>query len=120
MSNQVYISISADLIHHGHIKILNEAAKYGEVIVGLLTDEAIATYKRLPFMTYDERKSVIESLKPVKKVVVQESLDPIPNILKYQPDFIIHGDDWKEGFQKPYREKLLNYLNVSQKKIKAN
>lgn len=118
MSKQVYISISADLIHHGIINILNEAAKYGDVTVGLLTDAAIAAYKRLPFMTYDERKRVIESLKPVKRVVIQESLDSIPNIDKYQPDYIIHGDDWKESFQKTYRKKLLNYLKSCHGKIK--
>lgn len=118
MSKQVYISISADLIHHGIINILNEATKYGEVTVGLLTDDAIAKYKRLPFMTYDERKRVIESLKPVKRVVVQDSLDPIPNIDKYQPDFIIHGDDWKDGFQKNYRKKLISYLKSTGGRIK--
>lgn len=110
MSKQVYISISADLIHHGIINILKEAANYGEVTVGLLTDTAIAAYKKLPFMTYAERLQVIESLKYVSKVVEQDNLDPTDNILKLKPDYVVHGDDWKEGFQKPYRDKVIRCL----------
>ena len=112
MSKQVYISISADLIHHGIINILKEAAKYGEVTVGLLTDKAIAAYKKLPFMTYAERLQVIESLKYVSKIVEQDDLDPTDNIMKLKPDFIVHGDDWKEGFQKPYRDNVLKCLEI--------
>lgn len=105
MTKQVYISISADFIHHGITNILNEVAKLGEVTVGLLTDSAIFSYKKLLFMTYPERLQVIESLKYVSNVVKQESLDPTENIMKLKPDYVVHGDDWKEGFQKPYREK---------------
>jgi len=112
MLKQVYISISADLIHHGIINILKEAAKYGEVTVGLLTDKAIAAYKKLPFMTYAERLQVIESLKYVSKVVKQDSLDPTDNIKKLKPDYVVHGDDWREGFQKPYRDKVLKCLEI--------
>lgn len=110
MNKQVYISISADFIHHGITNILKEAAKYGEVTVGLLTDKAIASYKRLPFMTYNERLKVIESLKYVSNVVEQNSLDSTENIKKLKPDYVVHGDDWREGFQKPYREKVLKCL----------
>lgn len=107
MKKHVYISISADLIHHGIINILKEAIKYGEVTVGLLTDSAIASYKKLPVMNYSERLQVVESLKYVSKVVKQESLDPTDNLLKLKPDYIIHGDDWKVGFQSSYRNKVL-------------
>ena len=112
MLKQVYISISADLIHHGIINILKEAAKYGEVTVGLLTDAAIASYKKLPFMTYAERLQVVESLKYVSKVVKQDSLDPTDNIKKLKPDYVVHGDDWREGFQKPYRDNVLKCLEI--------
>jgi phosphoenolpyruvate phosphomutase / 2-hydroxyethylphosphonate cytidylyltransferase len=64
----VYVGMSADLIHHGHMNILKAAAALGEVTVGLLTDRAIASYKRLPLMTYDERKQVIENIKYVDRV----------------------------------------------------
>ena len=112
MTKQVYISISADFIHHGITNILKEAAKLGEVTVGLLTDSAISSYKKLPFMTFPERLQVIESLKYVSNVVKQESLDPTENIMKHKPDYVVHGDDWKEGFQKPYRDKVLNCLKI--------
>lgn len=107
MKKQVYISISADLIHHGIINILKEAIKHGEVTVGLLTDSAIASYKKLPVMNYSERLQVVESLKYVSNVVKQDSLDPTDNLLKLKPDYIIHGDDWKVGFQSSYRNKVL-------------
>ena len=92
----VYIGISADIMHPGHINILKEASKYGQVIVGLLTDKAIASYKRLPFLTYEQRKNVIENMKQVYKVVPQETLDYRPNLKKIKPDIVVHGDDWKK------------------------
>lgn len=107
---QVYVGMSADIIHKGHLNILNEAAKLGEVTVGLLTDAAIASYKRMPFMTFEERKSVVESLKQVSKVVTQEQLDYVPNLEKFKPDYVVHGDDWREGVQKATRERVINCL----------
>lgn len=74
--------MSADLVHPGHLNIINEAKKYGEVIIGLLTDKAIASYKRLPFLTYEQRKIVIENIKGVKEVVPQKTLDHVPNLKK--------------------------------------
>lgn len=67
--NKVYVGMSADLIHPVHLNILNEAAKLGEVTVGLLTDKAIASYKRLPYLEYEQRKVVLENLKSVKEVL---------------------------------------------------
>ena len=89
---KIYIGMSADLLHPGHLNIINEARKIiendenGEIIVGLLTDKAIASYKRLPYMDWEQRKIVIENVKGVTKVVPQETLDYIPNLLKYKPD----------------------------------
>ena len=96
----VYVGMSADLIHPGHMNIIKEAAKYGNVIIGLLTDKAIASYKRLPSLTYDQRKNVIENIKHVSNVVPQHSLSYVENLKKYKPDYVIHGDDWKSGVQK--------------------
>ena len=76
---KVYVGMSADLIHSGHLNIINEAKKYGYVIIGLLTDEAIASYKRLHFLSYEQRKIVMENIKGVKNVIPQETLDYIPN-----------------------------------------
>lgn len=94
---KIYLGITGDIIHPGIINILNEAQKHGEVIIGLLTDSAIASHKRLPALNYEQRKKVVENLKGVNVVVPQEEWSYVPNILKYKPDAIIHGDDWKQG-----------------------
>lgn len=107
---KVYVGMSADLVHPGHLNILKEAAKHGEVTVGLLTDAAIASYKRIPFMEFEQRKLVIENIKGVSQVVAQETLDYVPNLRKYKPDFVVHGDDWKEGVQKETRAKVIETL----------
>lgn len=93
--NNVYVGMSADIVHNGHLHLLNEAAKLGKVTVGLLTDSAIASYKRMPFMTFEERKAVVENLRQVARVIPQETLDYVPNLEKEKPDFVVHGDDWK-------------------------
>jgi len=85
--------MSADLIHPGHINILQRAAELGEVTIGLLTDAAIASYKRLPHMTFEQRKAVVENLKGVTRVVAQETLDYVPNLRRLKPDYVVHGDD---------------------------
>lgn len=110
MNYMVYVGMSADLVHPGHLNIIKRAAELGEVTVGLLTDEAIASYKRLPFMTYEQRKTVIENIKGVSQVVPQETLDYIPNLCKYQPRYVVHGDDWKEGVQKKVRQAVIDKL----------
>jgi phosphoenolpyruvate phosphomutase / 2-hydroxyethylphosphonate cytidylyltransferase len=106
----IYVGMSADLIHPGHLNILFEASKYGDVIVGLLTDEAIASYKRLPFMDYVQREIVIKSIKYVHSVVPQCTLDYGNNLEKYKPDFVMHGDDWVSGIQKKTRERVIESL----------
>jgi phosphoenolpyruvate phosphomutase / 2-hydroxyethylphosphonate cytidylyltransferase len=106
----VYVGMSADLIHHGHMNILKAAAALGEVTVGLLTDRAIASYKRLPLMTYDERKQVIENIKYVDRVVPQNTLDYVANLEAYRPKYVVHGNDWKTGAQKTTRERVINTL----------
>ena len=107
---KVYVGMSADLIHPGHLNILRKASELGEVIVGLLTDKAIASYKRLPYMDFEKRKEVLESIKFVNEVIPQETLDYTDNLRKYKPDYVVHGDDWKEGVQKNTREIVLNEL----------
>ncbi len=107
---KVYVGMSADIIHTGHLNIINEAKKYGEVIVGVLTDKAIASYKRLPYLSLEERKTIIENIKGVSKVVLQETLDYVPNLKKIKPDFVVHGDDWRTGPQRETRERVLETL----------
>lgn len=108
---KVYVGMSADLIHPGHLNIINEARKLGDVTVGLLTDAAIASYKRLPFLTYEQRKIVIENIKGVSQVIPQETLDYVPNLRKIKPDYVVHGDDWKTGVQKDVRTRVINELS---------
>lgn len=110
MKNKVYVGMSADLIHPGHLNILKKAAELGDVTVGLLTDAAIATYKRVPFMTYEQRREVVESIKGVNQVIPQDTLDYTPNLKLLRPDFVVHGDDWKEGVQSETRLQVINAL----------
>ena len=107
----VYVGMCADLIHHGHINILNEAAKLGDVTVGLLTDEAIASYKRIPMLRYEHRKMIVENLKGVKEVVPQDTLDYVPNLRKLKPDYVVHGTDWRKGVQRKTRQFVIDALN---------
>ncbi len=106
----VYVGLSADLIHTGHLNIISRAAQLGTVIVGLLTDKAVASYKRLPYMRFEDRRVVVSSLRDVSEVVPQETLDYTPNLLRYRPDFVVHGDDWREGVQKKVREDVIKTL----------
>jgi len=103
---KVYVAMSADLIHPGHLNIIKKASTLGEVTIGLLTDEAIASYKRLPYLEFDQRKQIVENIKGVHKVISQETLDYRPNLLKIMPDFVVHGDDWKEGIQSTTRSQV--------------
>jgi len=107
----VYVGMSADLVHPGHMNIIKVAQKYGTVIVGLLTDEAIASYKRLPYMSYEQRKVVIENIKGVSRVVPQTTLDYVENLRMLKPDYVVHGDDWTRGVQRKVRERVIEALN---------
>ncbi|MHA1718566.1 MAG: phosphoenolpyruvate mutase [Promethearchaeota archaeon] len=107
---KVYVALSADFIHPGHLRIIKEARKLGEVIIGLLTDEAIATYKRIPVLNYNQRKEVIENIQGISKIIPQNSLDYTENIRKLKPDFVVHGDDWKEGPLKNTRKRVIQVL----------
>ena len=109
-SKKVYIAMSADLVHQGHVNIIAEGHKLGKVIIGLLTDEAIASYKRLPLIAFNERKIIVENLKGVEKVVPQTTLDYVPNLKELKPDYVVHGDDWKTGVQKEVRQRVLDTL----------
>ena len=103
--------MNADLIHPGHLNIINEAKKYGNVTIGVLTDKAIASYKRLPFLSFEQRKLIVDNLKGVDRVVPQNTLDYRPNLLSLKPDFVVHGDDWKEGIQKNVRKQVVDTIS---------
>ena len=107
---QVYVGMSADIIHPGHLNIIHEAAKLGSVTVGVLTDAAIASYKRLPYLDYDQRALIVSNLKGVDKVIPQTTLDYRPNLLKLKPDYVVHGDDWKSGVQQKTRQDIIDCM----------
>jgi len=106
----VYVGMSADLVHPGHLNIIREAAKLGRLVVGLLTDEAIASYKRLPYLEFEQRREIVENLKGVDEVVPQFQLDYRPNLREIKPDYVVHGDDWREGPQKRTRQQVIETL----------
>ncbi len=107
---QVYICFSTDILHNGHLSILKKAAELGEVTVGLLTDEAIASYKHYPLIPLDERIAMFESLRGVSRVVVQESLDYTAVLTQLRPDIVVHGDDWLVGYQANIRARVIETL----------
>lgn len=110
MSKTVYVGMSADMIHPGHLNIIHEAVKLGSVTVGVLTDAAIASYKRLPYLTYEQRAEIVSNIKGVDRVVPQTTLDYVPNLRELKPDYVVHGDDWKEGVQAKTRQRIIEAM----------
>ena len=110
MTKTVYVGMSADLVHPGHLNIIKKAATLGEVTIGLLTDQAIASYKRVPYMTFEQRLQVIENIKGVTRVVPQTTLDYVPNLQELKPNYVVHGDDWQQGVQKGVRQSVIDCL----------
>lgn len=106
----VYVPMAADIVHPGHINIIQYAARYGKVIVGLFTDEAIASYKKPPVMSYEQRKIVIENIKGVYEVIPQKVKDYDENIRMLKPDFMVHGKDWREGPLQAVRQKAIDTM----------
>lgn len=108
---KVYVGMSADLIHPGHLNILKVASELGQVTVGVLTDSAIASYKRLPYMNYEQRAEVVSNLKTVFEVIPQLTLDYSENLKALKPDFVVHGDDWKDGIQQKTRQNVIDIIS---------
>ncbi len=110
MNKKVYVSLIADLLHAGHINILKKAASLGEVTVGLLTLEACGELNDIPYLDYEKRKVVLENLSLVKNVVPQTTASYKTNLNKLKPDFVVHGDDWKDNTQKRYRSEVVDTI----------
>ncbi len=110
MAKIVYVGMSVDLLHPGHLNIIQKAAALGDLTIGLLTDKAIASYKRVPFMTFEQRRLVVSNIKGVTSVVPQDTLDYVPNLQKIRPDYVVHGDDWVEGVQRSTRSRVIDVL----------
>ena len=108
--NIVYVGLAADIVHEGHINILKTASKLGYVIVGLLTDKAISSYKKLPYFDFNQRKIILENMKYVNEVIEQKTLDYVENLKMVKPNYVVHGDDWKAGIQKKTRERVIKTI----------
>lgn len=106
----VYMTFSTDIIHGGHIAIIKKAQRLGKLIVGVLSDEAVAGYKRFPLVPVSERMVMFENISGVHRVVLQQTLSYKENLEKYKPDIVVHGDDWVTGFQKPVRDEVVSIL----------
>lgn len=106
----VYMCFSTDIIHSGHISIIRKAEKLGKLVIGVLSDEAVTSYKRFPLLPFAERKVMFENISGVYRVVEQKKLSYKENLEKYQPDYVVHGDDWVSGFQKPIRDEVCSVL----------
>ena len=107
---KVYLAMSADIIHNGHINVIRKASELGQLTVGILTDDVIASYKRFPLLPFEDRKRIIENIKGVEKVIPQTSLYYTDNLQKLRPDYVVHGDDWKVGPQSQIRLKVIEVL----------
>lgn len=106
----VYMCFSTDRIHTGHISIIKRAEKLGKLIIGVLSDEAIISYRRFPLLPFSERKALFEHIVGVYQVIEQKELNYKKNLEKLQPDYVVHGDDWRTGFQKPIRDEVVSVL----------
>jgi len=106
----VYIGMSADLVHPGHLNIIRQGAALGKLVIGLLTDEAIASYKRVPFLSFEQRRQIIEQIKGVDSVIAQSTLDYTENLRRLRPAYVVHGDDWQTGVQQKTRERVIETL----------
>lgn len=106
----VYMCFSSDILHGGHVDIIRKAARLGKLTIGVLSDEAVASYKRFPLLPYHQRVAMFENIKGVSRVVEQRTLSYNENLEKYKPDFVVHGDDWVAGFQKPIRDEVVRAL----------
>ena len=133
MNNKiVYVPLAADILHSGHLNIINRAKKYGKVVIGLLSDNAMAEYKNIPSLEYEERYKIVKNLKNVHKIIKQDTWDYSKVLNSLKPDYFVHGDDWKKGPQSKEREVLIKTMkkwngrvlefkytpNVSSNKIK--
>ncbi len=106
----VYMCFSTEYIHSGHVAIINKAKRLGRLIIGVLSDKAVSSYKRYPLIPFDERKQLMGNIAGVERVVEQKNLSYIENLRELKPTYVVHGDDWCEGFQKPIRQEVCEVL----------
>ena len=109
-SKTVYIAFATEILHAGHIELIKKARRLGKLIIGVLSDEAVASYRRFPLVSYADRRAMFENIAGVYKVVEQKTISHRENLERYKPDIVVHGDDWRTGFQKPIRDEAVSVL----------
>ena len=109
-SRTVYLSFATGILHAGHIALIRKARRLGRLIIGVLSDEAVSGYKKSPLVSYADRRAMFENIAGVYKVVEQDTLSVRKNLERYRPDILVHGDDWRTGFQKPIRDEAVSVL----------
>ena len=118
MNNKIaYVPLAVDILHSGHLNIINRAKKYGKVVIGLLSDNAVAEYKNIPSLEYEERYKIVKNLKNVHKIIKQDTWDYSKVLNSLKPDYFVHGDDWKKGIQKKTRQKVIRLLKKNKGKL---
>ena len=118
MNNKiVYVPLAVDILHSGHLNIISKAKKYGKVVIGLLSDNAVAEYKNIPSLEYEERYKIVKNLKNVHKIIKQDTWDYSKILNSLKPDYFVHGDDWKKGIQKKTRQKVIRLLKKNKGKL---
>lgn len=111
MSGIAYVAVSSDIVHEGILNVIQKAAELGEVVVGVLADNAIATYKRMPLLDERARVAIYASLKGVSRVLIQPSISYANTLRDLKPDYVVHGDDWISGVQASIRAEVIDVLH---------
>lgn len=109
--NIVYVSMIADLLHAGHIKILKEANKHGKVIVGLLTYDVCKKINDIPYLSYKNRFDALNAISYVDEIIPQKTITGIFEMKSIKANIVVHGDDWKKNDFQKIRVKVIEYLN---------
>ena len=107
---KVFMSLSTDVIHGGHIRMIENAASLGELTIGVLNDQVVASYKRFPLLSCKERMRIAASIQGVSHVIEQDEMSYRKVIKELKPDYVVHGDDWRSGIQQPIREEVIELL----------
>lgn len=110
MKKTIYACFCTDVIHEGHLNIIKEAEKYGTIIAGILSDEAMVRYDRFPLISFEERKKLLEDIPEISKVVVQTEILYERILEEIKPDYVIHGDDWRQGAMRVVRQNVIDTL----------
>ena len=106
----VYLCIASEFIHPGILNVINTARSYGDVVIGILSDKVVASYKRVPLLDAQTRAEIFSSIQGVSSVVEQRSMSYRENLLRLRPDYVIHGDDWQSGIQANIRKEVIEIL----------